>query len=55
MFTVMKVREDLAASDYKDPGPYKFPAGSVAYEFNGDTGAAPRQSEPAASAPHKHH
>ena len=54
MFTVVKVREDLAADDYKDPGPYKFPPGSVAYEFNGDAGTAPRQSEPAASSPHKH-
>ena len=25
MFTVVKVREDLAVGDYKDPGPYKFP------------------------------
>jgi FtsP/CotA-like multicopper oxidase with cupredoxin domain len=55
MFTVVKVREDLAVGDYKDPGPYKFPPGSVAYEFNGDAGTAPRQSEPAASSPHKHH
>jgi len=54
MFTVMKVREELAAGDYRDPGPYKFPPGSVAHEFNGDTGTAPRQSERAAS-PHKHH
>ena len=27
MFTVVKVREGLAADDYKDPGPYKIPAG----------------------------
>ena len=27
MFTVMKVREDLAPGDYKDPGPYKNPPG----------------------------
>ena len=32
MFTVMKVREGLAADDYKDPGPYKNPPGTVAYE-----------------------
>src|SRR5262245_11886933 len=32
MFTVMKVREGLAANDYKDPGPYKNPPGTVAYE-----------------------
>jgi manganese oxidase len=55
MFTVVKVREDLAAGDYEDPGTYKFPAGSVAYEFSGDAGATARQVEPAASAPHKHH
>src|SRR6476620_8105919 len=34
MFTVMKVREDLAANDYKDPGPYKNPPGTVAHEVN---------------------
>jgi manganese oxidase len=34
MFTVMKVREDLAPGDYKDPGPYKNPPGMVAYEVN---------------------
>jgi manganese oxidase len=38
MFTVMKVREGLPASDYKDPGPYRHPAGTVAYEFKGTTG-----------------
>jgi hypothetical protein len=30
----MKVREGLAAGDYKDPGPYKNPPGTVAYEVN---------------------
>jgi hypothetical protein len=34
MFTVMKVREGLAAGDYKDPGPYKNPPGTVAHEVN---------------------
>jgi hypothetical protein len=34
MFTVMKIREGLAHGDYKDPGPYKFPKGSVAYEID---------------------
>ena len=33
MFTVMKVREGLAPNDYRDPGPYKNPEGTVAYEF----------------------
>jgi hypothetical protein len=32
MFTLMKIREGLAANDYKDPGDYKHPAGTVAYE-----------------------
>lgn len=34
MFTVMKVREGLTAGDYKDPGPYKNPPGTVAHEVN---------------------
>ncbi|MGJ5181811.1 multicopper oxidase family protein [Bradyrhizobium oligotrophicum] len=32
MFTTVKVREGLARDDYRDPGPYQFPQGSVAYE-----------------------
>ncbi len=36
MFTVMKVRKGLARGDYKDPGWYKHPAGSVAYEWKGE-------------------
>ena len=32
MFSVVKVREGLAADDYKDPGWYKHPPGTVAYE-----------------------
>jgi len=39
MFTVVKVREGLARNDYKDPGWYKHPQGSVAYEW---TGALPQ-------------
>ena len=35
MFTVVKVREGLAAGDYKDPGWYKHPPGTVAYEYTG--------------------
>jgi manganese oxidase len=38
MFSVVKVREGLAKNDYKDPGWYKHPQGTVAYEW---TGAAP--------------
>jgi FtsP/CotA-like multicopper oxidase with cupredoxin domain len=44
MFTVMKVREGLAPNDYRDPGPYKNPEGTVAYEFKGPTGEPSRRS-----------
>jgi hypothetical protein len=36
MFTVVKVRPGLAQNDYKDPGWYKHPEGTVAYEWAGD-------------------
>lgn len=36
MFTTLKVREGLAKEDYKDPGPYQHPKGTVAYEFTGE-------------------
>jgi hypothetical protein len=36
MFTVMKIRTDLASGDYRDPGWYRAPAGSVAYLYHGD-------------------
>jgi hypothetical protein len=42
MFSVVKVREGLARGDYKDPGPYKHPPGTVAYEFNGPAPDTPR-------------
>jgi FtsP/CotA-like multicopper oxidase with cupredoxin domain len=35
MFTVVKVREGLAAGDYRDPGWYQHPQGTVAYEAQG--------------------
>jgi hypothetical protein len=47
MFTVVKVREGLAANDYKDPGWYKHPAGTVAYEIENPSDPAPRQGGPA--------
>jgi len=57
MFTVLKVRKDQKAGDYKDPGWYEHPAGTVAYEWKGEPPAAVRhghaggQSMPAAKAP----
>ena len=44
MFTVMKIREGLAPNDYQDPGPYRHPPGTVAYEFKGEAAQAPAQS-----------
>jgi manganese oxidase len=35
MFTVLKVRADHKRGDYADPGWYRHPAGTVAYEFTG--------------------
>ena len=35
MFTTVKIRDGLARDDYKDPGWYKHPDGSVAYEWAG--------------------
>ena len=42
MFTVLKVRKDQKPGDYKDPGWYKHPAGTVAYEWKGEAPAAVR-------------
>ena len=42
MFTVLKVRDGLARNDYKDPGWYKHPPGTVAYEWNGQAPLAQR-------------
>ncbi|WP_199027014.1 multicopper oxidase family protein [Ralstonia sp. ASV6] len=36
MFTVMKVRRDLPRNSYADPGWYKHPKGTVAYEYTGN-------------------
>ena len=36
MFTMVKIREGLARNDYKDPGWYKQPPGTAAYEWTGE-------------------
>ena len=46
MFTVVKVRPDVKAGDYRDPGWYRQPKGSVAYEWIGSPVEAKR-AEPA--------
>jgi manganese oxidase len=44
MFTVVKVREGLAHDDYKDPGWYQHPAGTVAYRIDTPPAPPPRQT-----------
>ncbi|NML60206.1 copper oxidase [Massilia sp. RP-1-19] len=41
MFTTLKVRKGLARNDYQDPGWYKHPAGTVAYEWKDGAAAMP--------------
>ena len=45
MFTVMKVREDVARGDYKDPGWYKHPPGTVAYKIDTPNAAVERKTD----------
>ncbi|MGH6736669.1 MAG: multicopper oxidase domain-containing protein [Methyloceanibacter sp.] len=52
MFTVMKVREDLAPGDYGDPGWYKHPPGTVAHAVDADPDAA--ATAPATPEGHMH-
>lgn len=42
MFTILKVRKDQKPGDYSDPGWYKHPPGTVAYEWKGEAPAAVR-------------
>jgi hypothetical protein len=51
MFTVMKIREGLAADDYKDPGPYKNPPGTVAHAVNVADAGEPMRQPAAGEAP----
>jgi hypothetical protein len=52
MFSVVKVREGIAHDDYTDPGSYKYPPGTVAYEV-ASIAAAPltRKSDKPSRAP----
>ncbi len=51
MMSVVKVRDDLRPGDFRDPGPYRHPPGTVAREYTGTLGEAPRApGAPAASA-----
>lgn len=51
MFTTVKIRKDQKPGDYKDPGWYKHPAGTVAYEWKGDVPVAAKAPEAGRSVP----
>jgi hypothetical protein len=51
MFSVVKVREGIAANDYKDPGWFKHPEGTVAYEVPNGAGPPPPRAAAAPSTP----
>ncbi len=42
MFSVVKVRDDVARGDYRDPGDYRHPPGTQAHEVAGATTEPPR-------------
>jgi hypothetical protein len=44
MFTVVKVRDGIARNDYKDPGWYQHPAGTVVYEWKGEAPQVERRA-----------
>jgi len=45
MFTVVKIRPGLAKDDYKDPGPYQNPKGTVAFEWQGEPPPEPPRAK----------
>ena len=50
MFTTVKIRAGLARNDYKDPGWYPQPPGTVAYEWTGATQPVARSQDGGAKA-----
>ncbi|NDY93636.1 multicopper oxidase family protein [Ideonella livida] len=58
MFTLLKVRPDQPHGDYRDPGPYRHPAGTVARDWTGPTPGPARPTSaatPAAAPGHEGH
>jgi hypothetical protein len=45
MFTTLKVRADQKPGDFSDPGDYKQPPGTQAFEYTGPVAATPRQPD----------
>ena len=50
MFSVVKVRDNVSPGDYKDPGWYRHPRGTVAREYRGDMDPAAAAVAPKADA-----
>jgi len=50
MMTLVKVRRDQKPGDYRDPGWFRHPAGTVAYEYQGEV-PAPARATPAPGKP----
>jgi len=50
MFSVVKVRDDVARGDYKDPGWFRHPAGTIAREYTGALEPPARGPAPAGDA-----
>jgi hypothetical protein len=50
MFSVVKVRDNVARGDYTDPGWFKHPAGTVAREYTGELAPPARGQAPKADA-----
>jgi hypothetical protein len=51
MFTLMKVRENIPPGDYRDPGWYKHPQGTVAYAADATAAGAAHQQPGSGEAP----
>ena len=51
MFSTIKVRANLAHGDYRDPGWFQHPPGTVAREYTGDAGNVPAAPSAASPAP----
>jgi hypothetical protein len=46
MFSVVKVRDDVARGNFKDPGPYRHPPGTLAREYTGELPEPMRTAAP---------